>query len=539
MLIGRFFLIIPALAIAGSLARKQTGSRRRSGTFPTDTPAVRRPAARRGPHRRRPDVLPRPRARPHRRAARHLRRSHRHDVSTPTVGPGETRPDRVRASTSMFDPAILRRAVGDSFVKLNPRTSWRNPVMFVVEVGSVLTTILFFTDLGSRDADENVFAGARRRVPLVHRAVRELRRGHRRGARQGAGRHAAQDPLRDRRRAGDAPTARSRRSRAPQLDLGDECVVVAGEVIPGDGEVVEGIASVDESAITGESAPVIRESGGDRSAVTGGTRVLSDRIVVRISARPGETFIDRMIALVEGVRAAEDAERDRAEHPAGRAHDHLPARDRHAPAVRDLLGRRADRGRPRRAARVPDPDDHRWPALRDRHRRHGPSGAAQRARDERPGGRGGRRREHAAARQDRHHHLRRPPGRRVPARRPASPSRSSPTPRCCRASPTRRPRVVRSSSSRASATGCASATSRDAELVPVHRPDPHERARLSTGRSVRKGAADSVRRWVEEQGGTVPTELRTQVERSPAQAARRSSSPTERRPPLAVLGVIT
>ena len=111
----------------------------------------------------------------------------------------------------------------------------------------------------------------------------------------------------------------------------------AGELIPGDGEIIDGIASVDESAITGESAPVIRESGGDRSAVTGGTRVLSDQIVVRITSKPGETFLDRMIALVEGAERAEDAERDRAQHPARRPHDHLPARGRDAAAVRDLL----------------------------------------------------------------------------------------------------------------------------------------------------------------------------------------------------------
>ena len=120
------------------------------------------------------------------------------------------------------------------------------------------------------------------------------------GRGQGAGRHAAQDALGD----GRAPSAcrrhASRTCASTALDLGDEVVVSAGEVIPSDGEVIEGIASVDESAITGESAPVIRESGGDRSAVTGGTRVLSDEIVVRITARPGETFIDRMIALVEG-----------------------------------------------------------------------------------------------------------------------------------------------------------------------------------------------------------------------------------------------
>ncbi len=101
-------------------------------------------------------------------------------------------------------------------------------------------------------------------------------------------------------------------------------------MIPSDGEVIEGVASVDESAITGESAPVIRESGGDRSAVTGGTKVLSDYLVIRITANPGETFIDRMIALVEGASAAEDAERDRAHDPAVRAHGGLPLRRRHA-----------------------------------------------------------------------------------------------------------------------------------------------------------------------------------------------------------------
>ena len=124
---------------------------------------------------------------------------------------------------------------------------------------------------------------------------------------------------------------------AADLRRGDVVVVEAGEVVPGDGDVVEGIASVDESAITGESAPVIRESGGDRSAVTGGTRVLSYRIVVRITQEPGASFLDRMIALVEGASRAEDAERDRAEHPARRADHRLPARGRHAAAARDLL----------------------------------------------------------------------------------------------------------------------------------------------------------------------------------------------------------
>ena len=113
-----------------------------------------------------------------------------------------------------------------------------------------------------------------------------------------------------------------------QLRKGDVVLVEAGDLIPADGEVIEGVASVDESAITGESAPVIRESGGDRSAVTGGTRVLSDWLVVRVTANPGETFLDRMIAHGRGRQAAEDAERDRARHPAGGADDHLPAGDR-------------------------------------------------------------------------------------------------------------------------------------------------------------------------------------------------------------------
>ena len=127
----------------------------------------------------------------------------------------------------------------------------------------------------------------------------------------------------------------------PLLRKGDVVRVDAGEFIPGDGEIIEGVASVDESAITGESAPVIREAGGDRSAVTGGTKVLSDWIKVRITANPGETFIDRMIALVEGRRAAEDAERDRTEHPARRADHRLSAsRSSRCSPLRSIPARR-------------------------------------------------------------------------------------------------------------------------------------------------------------------------------------------------------
>jgi len=203
------------------------------------------------------------------------------------------------AEQTMFDPAIMRRAAVDSLVKLNPRTLMRNPVMFVVEVGSVLTTILFFTGLGSVSSKQDVFAG----LVALFLWFTVLFANFAEAVAEGRGKAQA-DTL----RATRAETVAHRKRpdgtledvASTELQVDDVVVVAAGQVIPSDGEVIEGIASVDESAITGESAPVIRESGGDRSAVTGGTRVLSDEIVVRITARPGETFLDRMIALVEG-----------------------------------------------------------------------------------------------------------------------------------------------------------------------------------------------------------------------------------------------
>ncbi len=200
---------------------------------------------------------------------------------------------------SLLDKTILLPAIPDAFRKLNPRVAMRNPVMFVVLIGSVVTTLVFLRDLGSSTASENVFAG----LVALWLWFTVLFANLAEAVAEGRGKAQA-DSLR---KAKADTTARVRRASgtieevpSPELTIGDECVVTAGEVIPGDGEVIEGIASVDESAITGESAPVIRESGGDRSAVTGGTRVLSDEIVVRITAKPGETFLDRMIALVEG-----------------------------------------------------------------------------------------------------------------------------------------------------------------------------------------------------------------------------------------------
>ena len=222
---------------------------------------------------------------------------------TEAADPVEPRPPKVRTrpsgARSLFDPAIMRRATVDSFVKLDPRQMMRNPVMFIVEVGSVLTTILFFQKLPSAKSSDSVFTG----LVSAWLWFTVLFANFAEAVAEGRGKAQA-DTLRKTRsetvaRIRQADGAIGEKS-SNDLLVGDECVVTAGELIPGDGEIIEGIASVDESAITGESAPVIRESGGDRSAVTGGTRVLSDEIVVRVTSKPGETFLDRMIALVEG-----------------------------------------------------------------------------------------------------------------------------------------------------------------------------------------------------------------------------------------------
>ncbi len=204
-----------------------------------------------------------------------------------------------RRSENIFSRDLVIAAVKDSFPKLNPRHQIRNPVMFIVEVGSVITSGIFLLDLargrtGSlwfvgvitfwlwltvlfANFAEAIAEGRGKAQASALRATRTTTTAHRRGL---------DDTLED------VP--------APELARGDVVIVHAGEVIPADGDVIEGVGSVDESAITGESAPVIRESGGDRSAVTGGTRLLSDMLVVEVTQEPGQSFLDRMIALVEG-----------------------------------------------------------------------------------------------------------------------------------------------------------------------------------------------------------------------------------------------
>jgi K+-transporting ATPase ATPase B chain len=202
-------------------------------------------------------------------------------------------------SLSLFDLTIVGPAVKESFRKLAPRLVAKNPVMFVVEVGSVLTTFLLARDVVSSHRTAPLwFTG----LTCLWLWFTVLFANFAEAVAEGRGKAQA-DSLRRMRKdttARKLVDGKEQPVTASSLRKGDLVVVEAGQFIPGDGEVSEGIASVDESAITGESAPVIRESGGDRSAVTGGTKVLSDRIVVRITANPGESFLDRMIALVEG-----------------------------------------------------------------------------------------------------------------------------------------------------------------------------------------------------------------------------------------------
>ena len=206
---------------------------------------------------------------------------------------------------SIFDPRIMRPALVDSLKKLDPRTLWRNPVMFCVEIASVITLVTFAMSLTGANSEPAWFTGLVSALALADGHLRHLCRGPGRGARQGARRLAPKDA---------APTCTAKRLKKPefgsdftlvganQLRKDDYILVEAHELIAGDGEVVAGAALVNEAAVTGESAPVVRESGGDRSAVTGGTRSSPTRSSSGSPPIPGETFLDRMISLIEGAK---------------------------------------------------------------------------------------------------------------------------------------------------------------------------------------------------------------------------------------------
>lgn len=211
--------------------------------------------------------------------------------------PTELLPRKLAHSRPLFDGEILNRAIRDSFVKLNPMALLKNPVIFVVEMGAALTSVFLIRDLITGGT------GIGFQVQIVLWLWFTVLFANFAEAMAEARGKAQADSLRKTKTDSNARrivNGKIESVASSKLRAGDVVIVEAGELIPGDGEVVEGIATVDESVITGESAPVIRESGGDRSAVTGGTRVLSDSIRIKITSNPGETFLDRMIALVEG-----------------------------------------------------------------------------------------------------------------------------------------------------------------------------------------------------------------------------------------------
>jgi K+-transporting ATPase ATPase B chain len=211
---------------------------------------------------------------------------------------GELLPKKLAHARPLFDPQILRRAIIESFVKLNPRVLLKNPVIFVVEAGALMTTVFMVRDLATGAGGIGFTAQISLWLwfTVLFANFAEAMAEARGKAQADALRKTKTDSVAKRVKSGGATESVA----ASMLRAGDVVICDAGDIIPGDGEVIEGIATVDESVITGESAPVIRESGGDRSAVTGGTKILSDQVRIKITSNPGETFLDRMIALVEG-----------------------------------------------------------------------------------------------------------------------------------------------------------------------------------------------------------------------------------------------
>src|SRR5580765_5752552 len=207
-------------------------------------------------------------------------------------------PKKLVRARPLFDPEILQRALKDSFIKLNPVTLMKNPVIFVVEVGAALVLLFLVRDAmaGKGDIGFELQIDLWLWFTVLFATFAEAMAEARGKAQAESLRKTKTDTIANL----VSESGRIEPVSSSKLRAGDVVICSAGETIPGDGEVIEGVATVDEAVITGESAPVIRESGGDRSAVTGGTRVLSDQITIKITSNPGETFLDRMIALVEG-----------------------------------------------------------------------------------------------------------------------------------------------------------------------------------------------------------------------------------------------
>ena len=314
--------------------------------------------------------------------------------------------------SALVDPKIVLPAIGSAFVKLDPRTLIKNPVMFVLEIVTALTTVILIRDLVT--GGENI--GFEFQI-ILWLWFTVLFANFAEAVAEGRGKAQAATLRRQRTETPAKLVTGSGQKQVPStsLKVGDIVLVEAGDIIPSDGEVIEGIASVNEAAITGESAPVIRESGGDRSAVTGGTQVLSDWIRVRITAAPGSTFLDRMIRLVEG------AERQKTPNEialnillAGLtiifvfATATIPSYVSYAGGAVSVVILVA-------LFVTLDPNDDRRTSVRNRHRRHGSARTIQRAGHVGACGRSLGRCRHAPARQDRHDHPRQPAGNRVQA----------------------------------------------------------------------------------------------------------------------------
>ncbi len=289
-------------------------------------------------------------------------------------------PTKRRRARPLFDPPIVKRAIWDSVVKLNPVTMMKNPVMFVVEVGAALTTVLVLRDWRAAAPDLSFTFQITLWLwfTVLFANFAEAMAEGRGKAQADTLRKTKTETVAHRLKNGN----KIEDTAASQLRQGDIVVCNPGDIIPGDGEVIEGIASVDESAITGESAPVIRESGGDRSAVTGGTKVLSDGIKIKITSNPGETFLDRMIALVEGAQRQKTPNEIALNIVIAGSDAGVPAGRGDSAAIRAIQcnghgrGQGAQHRRVDLAVGVLDTDDDRRLAIGDRHRRHGSRNAA-------------------------------------------------------------------------------------------------------------------------------------------------------------------
>ena len=410
MLLGRFAYVVPVLAL-GRLAGGEEEGPGLGRHLPDRRPAVRRPAHRRHRHPLPPAIFPGAGAGADRRALPDARRQ---DLLI-----GDSTHVRESQAARPVRPQDHRRRGVDALRKLDPRALAKNPVIFVTEAVSLLVTLLFVRDLATHNGSAS-FSGqiaAWLWFTVLFANFAEAVAEGRGKAQADALRRTRSDTSAKRyidpENLGGVVEGRQRARSSPRRRRAGRS---RARSFPATARSSKASPRSTNSAITGESAPVIREAGGDRSAVTGGTTVLSDCIKVRITAAPGSTFIDRMIALVEG------AERQKTPNElalsillSGLTLIFLIVCVTLWPLA-SYSGDRPVGDRPDRAARLSHPDDDRRPSVGDRHRRHGPADPLQRHRHLGPRGRGGGRRRHAAARQDRHDHLRQSHGDRVSCR---------------------------------------------------------------------------------------------------------------------------